>query len=338
VSKLESSLLLAASLCLFGQEHYRLELKPLDIEGGLHLPSIDQIESDGQRLYLRSMQGVEILVVSPEGKQLKAIGGRGGHPGELGEVGAIAMSVQGNRLWAVDTEGKRARLYVEGRYETSFPLKEWLFRIGDATTNAFAFSDDRVLLPAPPNASYLGAALNFDGATVKRVGEVPPFATDILDNPERVNAVYWLRHEEAWWSVHKFMPIATRYGKDFRQTDLFQLASPIVDDMFDRVAAFEPTPHRASPTPVFTDTKIFRNRLYVMSGGRLHQIDMATGKTMAIASFYGTGPDFAQVTLPQVTLFSFAFLDDGSLVLAHPAMLWNHDLWRVEPPWLTGRR
>ena len=111
--------------------------------------------------------------------------------------------------------------------------------------------------------------------------------------------------------------------------DLPQIESSIISGLFEDIREFSPTPHFNVPLPLFTDAKIHKGDLYLMSGGQLHRIDPESGKLKSVTAFYGTGPDFAQVTLPNVTVFFFAFLDDGRLFLAHPAMLWNHDLWSV---------
>ena len=88
------------------------------------------------------------------------------------------------------------------------------------------------------------------------------------------------------------------------------------------------------PFPIFSDAKIFEGDLFLMTKGHLHRVDLDTHKLKSITTFYGTGPDFAEVAAPNVTVYFFAFLEDGLLVVAHPAMLWNHDLWTASLPFM----
>ncbi len=69
-------------------------------------------------------------------------------------------------------------------------------------------------------------------------------------------------------------------------------------------------------------------------GGRLYQVALPSGEVKSVTSFYGKGKDFADLPSATVNMFFFDISDSGKLIVAHPAMLWNHDLWTVDLPYL----
>ncbi len=318
---------------LFGREWSRLELRPIDFEQNdqtLFLSTINQIESDGKYLYLRSIREPEIMVITPEGKLIRRIGGRGGHPSEFGIQGVQAMTVHGNELWAIDAQLQRVRRFVDGRYLSSFLLRSFNYYHAPQTSNVFAFSKTEVVVPADPKTGHLASVLKHDGTKVRDVGDFIPYIEDLQRKIPGINDTLWLYDAGHWFSIHKFFPLVTRYDGAFNVVSQFQIESKTITEMFEGIQEFSPNPNFNVPLPLFTDAKIHEGDLYLMSKGRLHRIDLESGRVKSVTVFYGTGPDFAQVTLPNVTLFFFAFLDDGRLFLAHPAMLWNHDLWSVK--------
>lgn len=318
---------------VFGQEWSRLELRPIDFErndDAFYLSSINQIESDGTYLYLRSIRETEIMVVTPAGGLVKRIGGSGGHPGEFGKQGILAMTVQGNELWAIDTQFQRVRRFVGGRYRSSFPLQSFNYYPGYDTSNVFAFSQTEIVIPAGPKTGHLASVIKHDGSHARAVGELIPFSEDLQKRVPGINDTFWLYNQGYWYSIHKFFPLVTRYDDAFKVVSQFQIESKTITKLFEGIQEFSPNANFNVPPPLFSDAKIHQGDLYLMSKGRLQRIDLKSGEVKSVAVFYGTGPDFAQVTLPNVTVILFAFLDDGRLFLAHPAMLWNHDLWSVE--------
>ncbi len=317
-----------------GQETFRLELQPLDIryDGPVSfgLRSISQIESNGTHLFLRSKRDNEIVVITPEGKPVQVIGGSGAHPGEF-DYGVLAMALHGHHLWAVDMGRNRVRRYLDGVYENSFKPVSYNTYIGLPTSNAFAVSDRELVLPASPKTGALATVYRFDGTPIENVGETFPFADELTHRIPGINDTFWLREGRSWYSIHKFVPIVTRYDENFQVTQQFQVHSRIIEEVLDKVYTFHPPRKGSIPIPSITDVKIHDDHIYLMVAGRLHKVDLTSGEVKSITSFYGTGPDFAEVTGSQVALFFFAFLKNGKLVLAHPTMMWHHELWTVDP-------
>ncbi len=326
---------LSATSLLQGQEKNRAELKPIDLQGGpsgFYLSGISQIESNGRHLYLRGNKDTEILVTTPAGKLVKRIGGKGGHPGEFGDFGVLAMAVHGDRLWAIDMDRRRVRLFEGGIYRHSFRLPSYNKNYFAITSNVFACSEDRIVVPADPSTKHLASLFAGDGALVKQVGALLPFTDELAERVPGINDSFWLHEDGAWYSIHKFMPVVTRYDSDFRLVTQFQIDTPETHQYLDSLYSLGPGPPIDAPLALINDAKIHGGDLYLMINGRLHDVDLGSGEVRSVTSFYGTGPDFADVDTPYVTLFSFAFVAEDQLVLAHPAMPWNHDLWAARLP------
>ncbi len=333
--------LLFNTVSLYSQEAYRVLLQPLDFQEGreeFYLSGIDQIESDGAHLYLRSLRETEIIVITPEGHLVNKFGGKGGHPSEFGDFGVLAMALRDNQLWAIDSERERVRRFVDGIYEHSFRLTSYNVFFANATANVFAFSEDLVVVPADPNTKHLAAVHRFDGTLVKHVGDHLPFTEDLARRVPGIHDTFWLYQNGSWFSIHKFLAVVTRYDADFKRVNQFQVESVSIRERLNHIQDFTSNDKFNVPGALITDVKIHHGDLYLMSGGYLHRVDLQDGTVKSITAFYGTGTEFEEVGPSNVTLFFFAFLDSDKLVLAHPAMLWDHDLWTVNLPFPTQSR
>ena len=321
-----------------GQESYRLELKPFDFQTGRaesHFSGIGQIESNGTHFYLRGFRETEILILDEAAAVVGKIGGKGGHPAEFGQEGVTAISTRDNELWGIDMELKRVRRFVDGAYRESFRLDSFNISHEAGLANSFAFSDQFVVIPAHAETKRrLAAVYLHDGTLVDHIGEIVELA-GLSKRIVGINDTHWLAMDDGWVSVHKFFPLVTIYDESFSMVDQFQVNSAVTGDMVDKTMSFDPGDQYTLPAPVFADVKIFRDDLYLMCKGFLHQVDLKSHKVKSITSFYGRGEDFKHVDQPQLTLHYFAFLDNGFFVVGHPAMLWNHDLWTTELPFLA---
>jgi len=323
---------------LEAQDAYRLPLKPLDFQQeavDFYMPSINQIESDGELIYIRSLQFPEILAIDPAGNVAWRIGGQGGHPSEF-PGGVLAMAVDGPRVWAIDTGRRFVRLFEHGDYRQSFRLDSYNVSFAYPNGNRFAAAGERVVVPAHPDTGALAAVYRADGGLVRSAGELVPFTEDLVENAPGINDSFWLRYGDQWLSLHKFFPLAVFYDKDFNILRQTRLEHPIIDQGLAAIYDFQPNARMRTAPILFSDAEVFRGELYALCAGRLLQIDPARGKVKSVSAFYGEGPDFETVEQPFVWLHLFTFLDDGTLVLAHPAMMWNHDLWTAKLPFLNA--
>ncbi len=312
----------------------RVPLQPFDFRqpGEVPLSAISQMESERGRLYLRSFRDSQIAVIDADGNLVTLLGGDGGHPSEFNGQGVLALAVNGADLWAIGFERRQVRRFTGGQFKTSFRLASYNAFIGHPTSNVFAASDRYVVTPAHPETGHLAAVYQTDGKLVKHVGELLPFDEATARRLPGINDTFWLRDGENWLSVHKFFPMATRYDGDFRQTAQFEIRTEEINQLSEKILDFAPNERFNTPNALITDAKIHKGRLFLMIAGRLHETDLADGAVRSITAFYGEGEDFAAVTNPYVTLFFFAFLDDDTLALAHPGMLWNHPLWKAKLP------
>ncbi|MDJ0841727.1 MAG: hypothetical protein QNK37_34810 [Acidobacteriota bacterium] len=319
------------SLPVFSIEPQRLQLQPLDLKDA-HPNGIHQLESNGRHIYIRSSRQSEVFVVDLAGELVHTLGGTGEHPAEFGKHGVVAMALWDRHLWGIDGSLKRVRLFHEGRYVTSFPLPNYNLYFGYPAGNAFAGNSEVVLVPAHPDTGFLAAAFHRDGTLLRHVGERPAATRALAETLPGIDDTFWLHDGTSWFAVHKYYPMVTVFNDQFEPILRFDVDSPVTRRLLERIEHFQPDAQNNLPMPVFTDVKHRNGKLYLMSWGRLHQLDAATGKLQAVYVFYGRGPEFAQVTAPFVTLFNFTLLNDRKLVLGHPAMPWDHDLWTAELP------
>ena len=330
---------LFVSLCfgLHAQERYQLEIKPLDLKvdkDQFFLSGLNQIESDGERFYLCGPQNTEIVAIDARGNLLERIGGPGGHPSEFGSQGVLAISVQSNRIWGIDMGATRARLFEGGTYKTSFRLKSFNISRVTPAANSFAFSDGLVVIPTNEKKEHLAAIYTHEGDLVDHIGEPMDFNQMVHPKILGMNDTHWLRHGEGWISVHKFFPLINFYDANFGVVDQVQLETAWISRQLDLIMESDPGERYGMPTPVFSDVKVFRGDLYLISQGILHQVDLKTRQLKSVTTFSSTEPEFEGLDVPHLNLYFFAFLNNGTFILGHPALLWNHDLWTTSLPFL----
>lgn len=326
-------------LMLPAQEQHRLEIEPLDFQTGqteFYIPGINQLEAVNNKIFLRGNKHTEIVVISPRGEILQRIGGKGGHPAEFGDLGVMAMAVEGDRIWGIDSQLKSVRLFVEGRLITFFALESFNAFFHIPTSNVFAASGQAVVIPAHPSSGFLAKAYSTDGKHIRDVGELLPFEKKLTRLVPGMNDTFWLADRHSYYSIHKLFSHVNRYDQDFKVLNQFAPTTPTIAKLVEDVLDFMPNKHFNTPTPVFTDAKLHRGKLWLMSGGKLHRVNLKNGEVETIYTFYGAGPEFKHKEHP-VSLFSFAFFAKDQLVLAHPAMLWGHDLWTAQLPAEGGR-
>ena len=307
---------------------YRALLQPLDIapESDVYFRSIGQLGSVGNRIYLRGLENPEIVVIDRKGAVLERIGGKGQHPGEF-DPGVLAMAVSEGGIWAIDSGMRWVRLLIGGRYETGFSLTGYNESLAYPTANDFAFSEWEVVLPAAAPQGYAGVVYDYKGEILRYLEREIPFDSSLPKTIRGLSDTFWLFDDDRWYCLHKYLPWVVVYDRNFEVVSRYRLRSPVLDEGFGQVLHFAPDEKMGVPKALITDAEFHRNGLFVMSGGELHQFDPKNGRLVSVTAFYGEGPDFKSVTTPNLTLFFFTILESGEIVLAHPGMLWNHDLW-----------
>jgi len=318
----------------WSQDHFRVPLQPLDFQKQeAYLSSINQLETDGKRIVVRSLRETEVVVIDRQGKILDKLGGKGGGPAEFGEYGVLAVAASNGLMFGIDAERKNVRLFEGSQFIDSFHLNSYNLGSGAMTSNAFAFSESEVVIPSHPGTGSLAAVYDFNGRLLRHFGDFPQQTLDLGLRLNAVNDTFWLFGGDRWYSVHKYLPLVTIYDRDFKIIKQFPVHSGVLDALAQEVEEFEPNPQHATSPPIISDVKLHNGKLYLMARGCLHRVEPKSGKVEGMAWFYGEGADFAGVTTPNVALFFFTILDDGEFVLGHPGMMWNHDLWKARVPW-----
>jgi hypothetical protein len=320
----------------FAQQQYRVAIQPLDFQQSkdenFFMANIGQIETDGPLVYLRSIRELEVSVMTPEGHLARRFGGNGGFSSEFGVNGVLAISVRDGVCLAIDAEQRLVRRFEEGRFQFAFRLHAYNVFATMPSSNSFAFSNQHIVIPTAPATGHLASVYGHDGVFRKFAGSLIPFDEDLMQIIPGINDTYWLFQGDQFYSIHKFYPIISTYDTAFERTNQFHLSTPAIEAYLEVFLSFTPLEPGSVPGPLFTDAKIYGGQLYLMSQGVLHQISLEDGTLESQTRFFGTGKDFAHLEDPHVNLYFFAFLPDGRLVLGHPAMLWNHDLWTAQLP------
>jgi len=322
---------------------HQVSLKPFDLveraDGAAYISGVDQLESDGKRIYIRDAQTPYILVVNADGKLLQMIGGRGGGPGEF-RRGPLAMAVDGPALWALSDYGKRANYFENGEHILDFPIRTYNVDVVGPASKSFAFTNQFVLIPAHPSTKRLAALYGYDGELKRHVGDILPINRKELRKNPALNDTLWLRDDQGfWYALFKYRPLMFKFDQAWNQVAAFALAGPEIERRNDEFEVFKPKRKYQRPLYHFTDFKYFRGKLYALSVRALYQFDRKSGRTLGRTYFFGDGAPFAELNLEgePLALMHIAFLEDGTAVLGHSAMPWGHDLWKANLPFLKSR-
>jgi len=191
-----------------------------------------------------------------------------------------------------------------------------------------------VVVPTHPSSKHLAAVYGYDGKVRRYVGDIVPIDRKRLRKNPALNDTLWRRSGDRWYCLFKFRPYLLVFDGDFNQVAEFRLTGPEIEHREEEFRKYEPKGKFSLPPNHFTDMKFFDGKLFVMAELALYQIDPATGDTLNRTYFIGRGEGFGEIEGHPLALMHFAFLDDGTLVLGHPAVPWNHDLWKVRLPQL----
>lgn len=309
--------------------HSKVVLQPVDIvaSGGLYpLGSVHQIESDGGRLFLRSLTETRVLVTDRHGKVLQEIGRAGNGPGEWGGTGIQAMAIFKGEIWGIGTHRLTLNGFKGGDFLNSIDGYGLQPGHQGATSNVFAVSPDLIVVPSPFRTDHLALAFSKDGQSMGQIGTPLIEEKDMVTSNPFANDTMWHYRAGKWFALFKFFPVVAVFDKDLKNQTFFNLEHPWVAETFAYISD-DHGPNIA--LPLFSDFKMFRNHLYAMCRGRLLQINLVDMTVESVTSFIGRGTDFGPIAGKSVSLPNFSFLDDGTLYLAHPMQLWHHDLWQV---------
>ena len=317
---------------------HQVVLQPIDIQhkgNAYPLHAIHQIESDGQRLFLRSLNETRVLVVDRMGRIQQEIGRDGNGPGEWGATGIQALALFRDELWGFGTHRLTLNGYEGVRLLKSFDAYDIRAGHQGTTSNVFAVSETSIAVASPFGTNHLAVVYAKSGQSHHPVGTRLIEEKDLLEDNPFANDTMWLFDGHRWYALFKFYPVIAIFDKAFEKQTFYNLDHPWIAKAF----AFVSDDHGPDIIlPLFSDFKMFRNQLFLMCRDGLLQMDPKDMTVLSVTRFLGEGPDFESIAGKPLTLPYFSFLEDGTLVLAHPMLLWNHDLWQVPESELSHLR
>lgn len=330
------SLTLVLSLAF--QERQLLFIEPIDFnDDGVEdaFPShVSQMESVGQKIYLRSKKAPYVTVMDKTGKIQGKIGKRGFGPGEI-DQGILAMAVFGHHLW-IQGVNQRGRLqhFHRGKYLGSLPIDSVNISGFSLNSNVFAVSPEAVVYPASPTTGHLAKATTKEGIEIW-LGDIYFDRGDInlLRKIPGMNDTNWVFDGHHYFCLFRYYPLLQKYNTDFEQIAAHPIETAYVQEVFaERVTNWEPGAKIKSPLPLFYDLKAKFGDLFFMTLQALIRMDEETGTVTNMYQFQGRGADFPR-PWRNLNLRHFAILDDGTIILSG-VFAWGHDLWRAKiAPW-----
>ena len=320
-------------MCGASPEVSGIVVQPLDFQeetlSETFIQHIEQLESDGRHIYIRS-ENPYIIKIDNEGRYLGKVADIGFGPYLGKHIAAFAL---GPEFVAVTDRKNSVFFFRENALETYFSSSDYksLYSFPFHNANSFGFYDNQLILPALPESEAMAVLHRLDGSVQRRLGKRQ--SQGLPDHLElhAFNAAFWIKGGDFWYCVFKFRPWVHQYDLDFNIKKKFEIQGEEVN--LCEAHLFDESERGENPeiVPHFSDVKYFRGRLFVMCRGVLYDVDPDSGGTVQRYHFFGQGSDFEEVPPGErLTFFNFAFLETGDLVLSHPALLWNHDLWRAD--------
>ena len=322
------------------QDFQRLGIVPFDFgdqnNANTYIKHLSQIEASGGLLYIREPTNPIIVVIDSKGDYVRTIGKAGEGPEELG-ASSQSFGVDGPSLWTMNGNMKFAHYYENGEHAHRIRIENYN-RFINATDASLpiAFSRDSVIIPPLYRVDRsMAYVYGYDGEIKYKVPAPFNSEKELRKNPA-VNETFWFREGDIWYCLFKHKPLLYVYDKTFRLQNQFELEGPEIADHAEALKDFERKKRWDIPPPYFTDAKVFKGKVYALCKGALYQIDPKQGLVLQHTTFFLKIPEIDEYDLSEdvnVQLFYFALLENGTLVLGHPALMWGHDLWKVKLPY-----
>ncbi len=305
-----------------------VRIEPFDFQDDANVDtltsSILQIESAGDQLHIRT-ENDYILTIDHQGRMT----GKTESPGFGGRAyqHPTAFAISGDQMVVLNPT-ESFFLYDSHAFQHYFRGEHYQneFITPDMNAAGFGFNGKQIVVPADPKSKKAAVVYDLKGNVLKTFGEPAVFPESLREQNPAIGSSFWTWRDGVWYMLFKFKPLVRKYNERFELIGEFEVSDSSVSAWQEGLEAGGP--HRF--IPCFADVKVHRGDLYFMCLDTLVRADGDTGKTLQTWKFFGRGPDFEQVP-PEMglTFMSFAFLNDDTVVLGHPAMPWNHDLWKA---------
>ena len=249
------------------------------------LSAVSQIVLNGNRLYIRSARDAQIAVLSLEGKVLDVIGRDGEGPGEF-TYGVWSMGVDGRNLWALGhTRRTKLQYFLDHQYQTVVSVGKGGNPGISMSANGLAVHDGQVVVPVWPKTGFIAAAYQRDGSR-KLFGELlfTGEDADVVSQVPGVNDTMWRFHDGFYYCLFKYQPIVRKYDTSFRLVKNYVWTTAVLEEKMHKIFNPEGESHK-KPEILFTDFKVWGDKIYVMGQGWLHRVNQATGELDQVLSF-----------------------------------------------------
>lgn len=305
----------------------RHQVQPFDIqnpEKGALFNGVRHVITTDHQLLIAPVSDPEILVFSLDGTFRKILEKQGDGPTEFGSS-VYGFGADQNALVVVGSKPRAHVFEIQSfQHLESTPLESFNVQFY-LPPNYLAVNSEKAVFVAPayPRSGALGIAYSFDGRVLKKVGKP-------LDIPEAkflsnngYGDTLWAFGEDRWFCVFKHIPRIEVFNAQFKNIATYDLTGPFIER-----AVEESKKAVGPPAPVVQDIKVHQGKIYVLTQLALLELDL-DGTHEKTHVFYGVGPEFAMVGDSYLNFFSFA-VQGERFYLAHPAMMWDHDMFVVD--------
>jgi len=298
------------------------------------ITGIGQLESDGQNLYILRKNDPSVLVIKSDGTFVRNIGRSGLGPGELGSYAPVSLSVSGPSTWILRDDLIGVNYYENGEFITSFKPKGYMVGRTSLPGFSFGFTQDGVLLQAPPRSRALAYFYGYDGEVKKKVGRILPVEKEFLRVNPALNSTSWIRDGNRWYCLFIYRPIIREFDSDFKLIREINFTGP---EILEKEEKFfenkEDRNWRPFPKWHFSDFKIFKNSIYILCEGVLYQLDKKSGDLKSRTYFFLSKEMRAIIDIPRGVFHYLAFTQDGKIFLAHSSLPFDRDgVWTANLP------
>lgn len=323
------SLNILCCMLLFHGPDMQVPVAPLDLSlngDQKSILSVDQLLGS-DLIFIRSLRENTVFGIDERGTVLmEHKSGRQEDSGGNKLSGVWSLARWENELWGINGNG-RVFCFEGPEFSHAFPVGHKLDN-PTLSANAFAVSENHVVVPVPLHRSHLAVIFDKAGQRIGNLGNTLPFEQEALRFNPRMNATIWTYQEGFFYALFLYYPMALKVSEDFSETQQIPLTHQTFQDLSPKLMAGNSP--RLKQGPMFSDFQIRHNQLYLMCRGTLYTADLDSGVAKVKATFYIDRPEFGDIAGKPLNFPRFSILSSGRILLAHPGHLWNHPLWLAQ--------
>jgi hypothetical protein len=332
----EYSMLILLFLLVNSSETHRVEIEPFDFQDennpATYATGMKQIECNGSDLFISLLRRPVILQIETDGTFVRAIGKKGQGPGELGWHAVWAISVRGERLWALRDDLTLANYYENGNHMHTIRPSSYQFRGSRMVAYRFAFDNEHIVIQTHPGTGFLANVYDYNGNVRRQVGKTFPVRKEFLARNPSLYSTIWAHDGERWYCLFVHRPILRVFGKDFELEKEFILSAPEIEALEEVFYKNEKDPNWTYPRPHFTDIQVQGKDILIMCDGTLYQVNKETGEVLSRTYFFGGKELREKHGIDSARLEYFAVNEENKIFLGISHFMFDHDLWTAQLP------